>query len=189
VGPILASILQEVPLNGAELLDEPATSNPILPTGNELFWAAVTFFLLWALMKWVLLPPVMKAMKARADKVSEDLGTAEATKAEAAAELAAYEESLLGAKAEAVRIVEDARSQAEAQRQQVTAAAEAEVAAQRAAAAAEIAEAKERAKAELQTSLAGIAVDAAEAVIQRQLDRDAQTRVIEDYVNRAGSQN
>ncbi len=187
MGSFLAIIAQVNDLNGSELLDEPATSNPILPTANELFWAAVTFFALWALMKWLLLPPIMRAMQARSDKVRTDLETAEAAKKEASDKLVAYEESLHGARAQAVRTIEAARSEAEAERQLVVSAAEAEVSAQRAAAAEDIARAKERATAELTASVAGIAVDAAEAVIGRQVDREAQTQVVEDYVNRAGS--
>lgn len=186
MGPILASILQQVPLDGAEL-DESAINNPILPTVNEIFWAAVTFFALWALMKWVLLPPIMRGMKARSEKVRTDLEVAETAKSTAATALADYEASLQGAKAEVVRIIEGARGEAESQRQQVVAAAEAEVAAQRAAATEEIARAKQGAKAELASSVAGIAVDAAETVIGKELDRQAQTQLIEDYVNRAGS--
>lgn len=180
---------EELPITEEELLEEPETSNPILPTGNELFWAAITFVILWALMKYVLLPPVLKTMEAREAKVRDDLAAAESARQQADARLAEYEASLTSAKTEAVRIIEDARVKAEADRKAVTAEAEAEVAAQKAQAAQEVAEAKERALAELKASVAGIAVDAAEAVVQKQLDRQAEMQTIEDYVNRAGSQN
>lgn len=180
---------QEIPITSEELLDEPETSNPILPTVNELFWGAVCFMLLWALMKWVLLPPVLKGMEKRDAKVRGDLDTAESARLEAQAKLQEYEHSLSSAKVEAVRIIEDARQQADDARKEVVAEAEAEVAARKAAAAAEVAEAKERALAELRGSVAGIAIDAAEAVMQKPLDRDAELQTIEDYVNRAGSQN
>jgi len=45
------------------------------------------------------------------------------------------------------------------------------------------------ARAQLRDSVADIAVAAAGAVVQKPLDRSAQLDVIEDYVNRAGSQN
>lgn len=186
MGPILALVLQSPDI--AQEIAPEETNNPILPTVNELFWAFVLFFALWALMKFVLLPPITGAMERRAAKVRGDLAAAEAAKERAATELAEYEAGLQGTRTEAVRIIEDARTEAEAERRQVVAAAEAEVAGQRAEAAREIAAAKARAKAELQSSLAGIAVGAAEAVIEKQLDRDAETQVIEDYVNRAGSQ-
>jgi F-type H+-transporting ATPase subunit b len=164
-------------------------SNPILPVSNELFWGAVTFFTLWALMKWVLLPPVLRAMDARADKIRADEAAAEAARLEASAKVAEYNESLASAKAEAVRLIEDARAQADADRKRVMAEAEADAAAVRAEAAAEVTAAKEAARAQLRDSVADIAVAAAGAVVQKPLDRNAQLDVIEDYVNRAGSQN
>lgn len=164
-------------------------SNPILPATNELFWGASLFLVLWALMKFVFLPPVVRIMKERDDKVRADLDAGDHARAQAELAVADYEASLTSARAEASRVIEDARAQADAQRREILAAAEAEVAAMRQEAAAEVAAAKEAAMAELRTSVASIAVGAAEAVVQKRLDEAAQLRIIEDYVNRAGSAN
>ncbi|MCC5953744.1 MAG: F0F1 ATP synthase subunit B [Acidimicrobiia bacterium] len=173
----------------AEGAEEASDVNPILPATNELFYAAVTFFLLWALMKWVFLPPLQKVMAERDDKVRGDLDAADHARAEAELARARYDEELSSARAEASRLVEDARGRAEAKRAEILAAAEAEIAELRAAANAEIAEAKAAAITELRQSVASIAVSAAEAVVQHQLDAAAQQRVIEDYVNRSASVN
>lgn len=172
-----------------EVVQEEDLANPILPVSHELFWGAVTFAALWILMKFVLLPPVVKAMEQRDEKVRSDLAAAEEARAAASAKLAEYEASLASAKAEAVRIIEDARAQAEAQRKAVMAEAEADAAAVRAQAAQEVAAAKEAARAELRESLVDIVVAAAGAVVDKPLDRAAQVQIIEDYVNRAGSKN
>jgi len=182
---LFASAAQEI--TNAEAAEE--VSNPILPTLNEMFWAAILFLALWALMKFVLLPPVLKTMQAREDKVRDDLQAAERAEAERVTQLEQYESALAGARAEAVRLIEDARAEGEAQRRQAITAAEAEIAAQRAAAAEEIAAAKARARAELTGSIADIAVGAASAVVEKPIDRASQVQVVEDYVNRAGSQN
>ena len=163
-------------------------SNPILPTMNELFWGAVSFLALWALMKFVFLPPITKVMAARSDKLREDVDAAEHAQAQAELAVAEYEASLTSARAEASRIIDDARAKADDRRKEILAAAEAEVATARQAAADEVAEAKEAAMVELRESVAGIAVGAAEAVVAKRLDAAAQVQVIEDYVNRAGSQ-
>lgn len=186
---ILANLYETEPGVVQEAVTEEKTSNPILPISNELFWGAVCFALLWALMKWVLLPPITRAMEQRAAKIREDLDAAESTQAKADAELRNYEDSLVSAKAEAVRIIEDARARADEERKAVVASAEGDAAAVRAEAAGEIADAKTRAKAELQGSVAAIAIQAAESVVQKQLDRDAAARAVDEYVNRAGSQN
>lgn len=166
--------------------DAAEVKNPILPTVNEMFWAALFFIALWALMKFVLLPRITKVMDGRTDKVRDDLAAAEAAETERLAKLEQYEAGLAGARAEAVAILEASRAEGDAERRTQITAAEAEVAAARAEAASEIAEAKARARTELTGSITDIAVGAAEAVVQKPLDRAAQSRIVEDYVNASG---
>jgi F-type H+-transporting ATPase subunit b len=172
-----------------EAAEPEALANPILPVGNEMFWGALCFCALWALMKFVLLPPVLRGMEARDEKVRSDLEASDAAALEAKVKMTEYEESLSSAKADAVRTMEAARNAAEADRQQVLAGVESEVSARKAEAAAEVATAKDAARGQLRESVADIAVAAAGAVVQKPLDRDSQLQAIEDYVNRAGSQN
>ena len=166
--------------------DAKTVKNPILPTVNEMFWAAIFFIALWALMKFVLLPRITKVMDGRTDKVRDDLAAAEAAETERVAKLEQYEAGLAGARSEAVAILEASRAEGDAERRTQITAAEAEVAAARAEAAAEIADAKARARTELTGSITDIAVGAAEAVVQKPLDRAAQSRIVEDYVNASG---
>lgn len=172
----------------AEAVAEEEISNPILPALSEFFWAAVTFFTLWALMKYVLLPPVLRTMAARDAKIREDLDAAEEAARAREGALAEYEAALAGARVEAVRVIEDARAGADGRRREALAGAEEEVAAAKARTAQEIADAKAAARTQLQASIASVAIGAAEAVVQKPLDRDAENQVIEEYVNRAGSQ-
>lgn len=185
---MLASFLVLASAETTELLDQAAeeVKNPILPTVNEMFWAAVFFILLWILMKYVLLPRIVGAMDGRADKVRGDLAAAEAAEAERVAKLEQYEAGLAGARAEAIAIIEAARAEGDAERRTQISAAEADVAAMKAEAAAEVAEAKARARAELTGSITDIAVGAASAVVGKQIDRAAQTRIVEEHVNSSG---
>lgn len=171
-----------------ELLDQAAeeVKNPILPTMNEMFWAAVFFILLWILMKYVLLPRITGVMDARTERVRSDLATAEAVEAERVAKLEQYEAGLAGARAEAIAIIEAARAEGDAERRTQITAAEAEVAAMKAEAATEVADAKARARAELTGSITDLAVGAASAVVGKQIDRAAQTRIVEEHVNSSG---
>jgi F-type H+-transporting ATPase subunit b len=179
---ISPTILGAVQLLATET--EKEVNNPILPTGNEFFWAAVTFVLLWILMKFVLLPPILKIMEERAVTRRDDLAAAEQATLQMDEARAQYEASLSGARSEAVAKLEAARAEAEEYRKEKLAAAEADAASTRAASAAAVAEARAAALVELQGSLADIAVGAAEAVTERPIDRNAQVQVIEDYVNR-----
>ena len=186
---MLASILATAEAVSTEITQVAETKNPILPTVNEMFWAAVFFLLLWALMKFVLLPPITKVMNARDEKVRSDLQAAEVAEATRTTKLAEYEAGLAGARAEAVALLEAARSEGDAERRSQIAAAEADAAAVKAEAAAAVVDAKVRARSELTASITDIAVGAAEAVVQKSIDRAAQTALVEDYVNRSGSQN
>lgn len=158
--------------------------NPILPTMPELYWAVGTFVVLWALMKFVLLKPIQQTMADRSAKIRGDLESAEAAKDQGKAALAEYEASLASARAEASRIIDDARAQAEEQRKQILAEADAEVSQLRAAANAEVNEAKNEALASMRSGVATIAVQAAEAVVQKRLDAVTQRQIVDEYLNR-----
>ena len=161
--------------------------NPILPTQNELFWGATLFTLLWVLMKFVLLPPITKVMAQRDEKIRTDQEEAEKAAEDAIAVREHYDAELATARQEAARLVDDARHRADARRAELVAAADADIAAMRAEAAAEVTAAMEAALAELRGSVADLAIDAAEAVIQKELDRAAQRAFVDAYVSRAGS--
>ena len=191
---MLASILvlaQEAVTTADNLLNQQAeevkaVKNPILPTVNEMFWAAIFFIALWILMKYVLLPRITSVMDARTEKIRADQAAAEAAETERTTKLEQYEAALAGARSEAVGVLEAARSEGDAVRREQIAAAEADVAATKAAAAADVAAAKDRARQELSGSITDIAVGAAEAVVQKTIDRSAQTQLVEDYLNGAG---
>ena len=167
---------------------EAQPDNPILPTGPELAWGAGTFLLLWALMKFVLLKPIIKTMEDRSARIQGDLGNAEELRSEAATALSEYEASLASARTEASRLIDEARHEAEEERRRILAAAEAEVAELRSAANAEVAEAKREALSSMRSSVSSIAVQAAELVVQKRLDEAAQRAIVDDFLNRA-SQN
>lgn len=169
----------------AETAEEPA--NPILPTGPELFWGATLFTLLWMLMKFVLLPPVTKVMEQRDAKIAADRAAADQAQVDAVSVRSDYEAKLAAARQEGARLVEDARHRAEARRAELVAQADAEISAIRAEAASEVAAAKQATLAEVQGSVADLAIEAAEAVIQKQLDREAQRAFVNDYLSRSGS--
>ena len=188
VAPIYG-VLQAEPATAGETHAETGeVSNPILPVTEELIAGAVCFMLLWALMKFVLLKPIINTMDERSARIQRDLDAAERAKDEAAASLAEHEASLASARVEAGQIIDAARAEAEGRRREILAAAEAQVAEQRTAANAEVAQAKAQALDSMRASVATIAVQAAELVVQKRLDEGAQRAIVEEYLNRA-SQN
>jgi F-type H+-transporting ATPase subunit b len=164
---------------------EKKTVNPVLPTSNELVYGAIFFFLLLVFMWAVCLPPIRKAMRQRDEQIQADQEAGERALAEAEQVRRDYDATLAEARAEAHRIVEEAREAADARRAEILGAVETEIADARQAAMAEIEAQRAAALAELTGEVAGIATQAASQVVQRQLDPGAQRSVVDAYVNQA----
>ena len=174
-------------LEGQTVQDCRDAPNPLLPETNEIIWGAIGFFTVFAFLWWKGLPAIKGAMANRTAKVQADLDAAEQAKADAEAVKAEYEAKLADAKAESGRIVEEARQAADQLKADQQARLNDELAQARAAAQADIDAAKGQAMAELRGEVATIAIGAAETVVGANLDREAQTRLVEDYINRVST--
>lgn len=163
--------------------------NPILPEVNEIIWGAGSFFVLLAVLWRFLLPAVQRGMENRTNRIRENLDEAERTKSEAQRVLEDYQRQLADARNESARIIEETRQTAEQMRRDLMARAEEEVRELRERTQAEIAAARERALVELESQVSNMAIDLAEKVIESNLDRDTQLRLIEGYINQVGSSN
>jgi len=147
----------------------------------QLFWLAVTFGLLLLLMARVGLPRVGGLIEARRRRVDEDLARAAQLKTEAEAALAAYQEALAKARAEAQAAVKEttdrmATEAAERQRQLSES-----LARQTAEAEQQIATAKQRALSEMPE----IATEVARSVAERLIGSAADTASVAAAVDRA----
>ena len=161
--------------------------NPILPPTNELIWGAIAFTILFAGLTWKGYPAIKKAMDDRTEKIRSDLDGAESAKAQAESTLADYQRQLQDARNEAARIVEEARQQADQVRRDLTTRAEAEAAEIRQRAAEQANAEGERVLAEMRSQVAAIAIELAEKVVASNLDREANMRLIENYINSVGT--
>jgi len=163
--------------------------SPILPEINEVIWGGAAFLILFILMVKKGFPAVKGAMDARAEKIASDLDAAEQAKTDARAVQADYEARLADAKAEASRLIDEARGDAERVRADLVARAEAEAAGIRERAAGEAEASKAQAIADLRAEVAGIALGAAERVVQSSLDADVQGRLIDAYIDEVAGSN
>ena len=179
----------DIILEGGTVEDCRDAPNPLLPETNEIIWGSLGFLTVLLFLSKFGYPAIKGAMIDRADKVQGDLDAAERAKADAETVKAEYEAKLADAKAESGRIIEEARQSADQLKADQQARLNEELAAARAAAQADIDAAKGQAMAELRGEVATIAIGAAETVVGANLDREAQTRLVEDYINRvqAGS--
>jgi F-type H+-transporting ATPase subunit b len=160
--------------------------SPILPETNELIWGGISFLLLLALMWKFAFPALKEGMNNRTERIRADLDAAESAKTDAVSTLDSYKAQLADAKSEAARIIEEARQSADALKRDQEARLQTELAEARTRAAADIEAAKAQATADLRGELAQLAVGAASAVVNKNLDAATQTQLIEDYIDQVG---
>ena len=170
-----------------EAVEEEAPPNPVLPEPNHVIWAFVSFMILWALMQFVLLPPLLKSRAEREQKIRADREAADKARQALVDVQADYDASLAEAQAEADGIVDAARNEAGEYRSNVLAEAQNEVAAEKSEVAGGLDESRNTALASMRSDVGDIAVAAASAVLGKDLDRSAQQGAIDAAID-GGSQ-
>lgn len=161
--------------------------SPIIPETKEIVWGSISFLAVLFLMMKFAYPALKKGMDARTEKIRGNLDDAERVKAEAATVLEDYKRQLADARNESNRIIEEARQTAEQLRRDLMQRAEAEVAELRQKTRDDISAAQERAMADLQSRVGDMAIELAEKVVEANLDRDANMRLIDSYIAQVGS--
>lgn len=129
----------------------------------QLVWLALTFALLYVMLKRVVLPRVGEVIEERSDRVKRDLAQAETLKAETAKALVNYEQALSDARAQAGTIVKSMRDKLADEVGKERAKVDGQIAAKLAEAETRIAETKSRALA----SVGEIASEAAGTIVTR----------------------
>jgi F-type H+-transporting ATPase subunit b len=174
-------------VEGGKVDDCQEAPSPILPETSELVWGVISFVvLLGALWKFAY-PGLKKGMEGRTERIRSDLDAADGAKAEAEQVLTDYRAQLADAKGEAGRIIEEARQAADALKRDAESRLQAELAELRTRAQADIEASKAQAIADLRGEVANLAIGAAEIVVQRSLDRQSQTQLVEDYINQVAA--
>ncbi len=173
--------------DGGDIDDCQEAPSQILPETNEIIWGGLAFLVLLFVLWKFGLPPIRNMMKQREDRIRGDLERAEEAKTEAEGVLAEYQRQLADARNEAGRIIEEARQSADQLKRDLTARAEADAAQIRERANQDVRLATERATADLQGRMAELTIELAEKIVQRNLDRDTQTALIESYINEVGN--
>jgi F-type H+-transporting ATPase subunit b len=162
----------------AETTAEDKGPSPIAPEVKELAWGAGAFILLFVLMRLVLFPRLKQGMDARYGKIRGDHEAADATRAEAKAEVASYEAELATVKAEARQRVDAARQTLESERTAALADANTRIAARRAEAMAAADVAKAAAAEHIHAAVADVSSRAAELATGHRPDAAAVTGIV-----------
>lgn len=170
-------------LAAEEVEGEAEVVNPILPELSEMFWGAIFFLTLLALVNFVFLPAAKRAMNDRAATIRADLDAAEAARARAVSASAEAQDDLAGARAEAAAIIDAARTEANAERERLLGRVEREVAAMRELAEGDIATERAQALASLRPNVVELAADAASKIMDRQVTVAEAEPIVNRYLD------
>ena len=166
---------------------ESAAVNPVFPdSAGELVWGAIFFFLTWIMLRYVCLPPLLKAREDRELQVQSDYEAAAAAEAAAEQVRRDYETTISEARLQAARMVEEVRVTVDAERGRQVLAVEQEIAEQRQAAMAELDSARTAALGQIVGDVADLAAAAASKVVQAPVDAAAVRPAVDDVVQRSG---
>ncbi|HEX2031067.1 MAG TPA: F0F1 ATP synthase subunit B [Actinomycetota bacterium] len=157
--------------------------NPLIPEIDELIPGALAFLLVFLVLAKYAFPRLRQGMQARTEKIQGDLERAERARDEAESSLRRYEEQLREARAEAGRIIDEARKTAESMRRDLLARGEAESRQIVERAQEEIRAERDRAFQDLRRQVGEISVELASRVVGESLDRERQLRLVDAYID------
>jgi len=146
-------------------------------------WTVLTFVVLLIVLKMVAWKPILSALSQREDAIRESLEKADKAKEEAQKMLNENQANLAKAGEEAKAIIEQSRQFAEKLKDQMLQDSKQQSQKIIADASAEIERKKEAAFSELRGQVAEIAINAAEKILQENLDKEKQKKVVDKYIS------
>jgi len=177
----------EILEDGGEVEDCQEAPNLILPETDEIVWGGISFAVLLVALGKFAYPAVRRGMENRTERIRHNLDEAERTHAEAERVLEDYQRQLADARNEAARIIEDARQTADSLRRDLEAKAQAEIAEMRQRSAEQMAADRQRVMADVADQVKDLALELAEKIVEANLDREANMRLIESYIEQVGN--
>ncbi len=144
--------------------------------------ALVVFAIVAAFLGAFVWPKIGSALDERANKIREEIESAEAARKQARDALDQYEASLAEARAEAKQMLETARADQQKLAAELRAKADAEVASMKERALKDIDSAKKQALSEIYTDAAAIATAAAGKILKREISAEDQRDLVEESI-------
>lgn len=160
-----------------------AANNWLYGDTKEMAISALASFILFGLLWWKGGPALKDMWNGRVARISDEVTSAEAARAEAERALAEAQARVADLDAEKARLLHEARGTAEAVKAQIIARAEEEAAALVERARADAESARSQAGTDLQSELAGLALGAAEAIVRNSLDDQTQSALVDSYIS------
>jgi len=148
-----------------------------------IFWVVITFVLLLVLLKKIAWGPILNSLNERESFIKDSLEKAEKAQRDAEKLLEENKANLAKAESEAQKIIEQGREYSDKLKSQLLAEAKSTAQKMIAEASSEIERKNREAFNNLKEEVANIAVDAAEKIIRANLDKEKQTKLINDYLD------
>ncbi len=153
----------------------------------QLIAQIVGFLVLLFLLSKLLYKPLLKVIDERSAKIKESLEAAESAKEQAAASQEQMQEDIRKAREEGQQMIAQARDVAARFRDEEMAKARDEIAAERAKAEADIQRERDAAIEDLRREFAGLAISAAERVVERSLSESDHRDIIDRVLEESGT--
>ncbi len=170
-------------------LSDHAKFDPLHVQTGYLFWSAVTFAVLLAILYKIGWGPLTKAIEDREAGIRGDIDAAKKARADADADMALYKKQLEEASEKAKQLLEDARSAAERAKQTILEAAKEQAESLKAQAKREIEAATEKAMAEIKTYIVDVAMTASSKFVAGSVDKAAHAKLVDSALSKAGELN
>ena len=159
----------------------------IIPDLNETVPMLIAFIILVIILAKFGWPMFEGMLEKRERTIAEALQKSEESRIEAERTLEEYKKQLAEAKSQSAQIIAEAKETGEAVRADITKQAQEEAASMIEKAKAAIEAEKQAAMNELRTSVADLSVDVASRLVANDLSDDEHRKIIERYLNEAGS--
>ena len=159
----------------------------ILPAGDELLWGAICFAIVAFFLTRLAFPKLKECVAKREQAIQQANEEAEKSKNEAQKVLSEYQQQLAEARTEANKVIDEARQAADQVRQDLIKKAEADAKSVVDKAQEQIEAERSRTLEQLRGEVGKLAVDLAEKVVGRSLDRSMQSQLVDDYIREVGS--
>ncbi len=174
-----------MPAAGLLLLQaaEEAPKGPFAINPGVSIWTLVVFLLLLVALAKTAWPAILRAVEEREKKIQAQIEAAQKANQDAQRVLAEYQQRLAGARAEAQELVASGRQAADKVREEILARARGEHEELIARARREIVAEREKAVADLRREAVELSLAAAGRVIERNLDTEADRRLVQEYLN------
>jgi F-type H+-transporting ATPase subunit b len=159
----------------------------VLTLNWNIFWVIFNIIILFILLRIFLYKPLQNIMQKRTELIQNEINSAETKNKEASALKEQYESSMKNAKAESDEIVGQAKERAKVQYDQIVGSAN-EEAAQIVSQAHKTAESdRDQMMRDAQSELADVALAAAAKLIGKNIDDEANRKMLDDFLSEEGS--